>query len=160
MNIEYRKLLAHESKIYRDIRLESLEQFPDSFAASYQESLKTEKLSMEINIENQIPGKVAFGAFADQRLIGICIFVKNENNSASIYQMYVKKGFQGKNIGSGLVQAVIHEANEKFTVNEIYLEVAANNHSAYQLYKKNGFKDVSNENGLNDTSEIVMKYTI
>lgn len=44
MNIEYRKLSAHESKRYRSFRLESLEQFPDSFEASYHEALNTEKL--------------------------------------------------------------------------------------------------------------------
>lgn len=161
MNIEYRKLLGHESKIYRAIRLESLEQFPDSFETSYLESLKTEKLRMEFDIENQTPEKMVFGAFADQKLIGLCAFVKNENNSGNIYQMYVNKNFQGKNIGSGLLQAVIHEAREKLNVMEIYLEVAHQNESAYHLYKKNGFKEISNEDDRNKILEvIVMKYIV
>ena len=157
MNIEYRKLLPHESKIYRTLRLESLEQFPDAFEVNYQEALNTKKLRMESDIENQISGKFVLGAFADDQLIGICVFVKNEDHSGTIYQMYVNKNFQGKNIGSELVQAVIHEAYEKFNITEIFLEVAPNNQSAYQLYKKNGFKEIEN---ANDLSIIVMKYTV
>lgn len=43
MNIEYRNLSPHESSIYRAIRLESLEKFPASFGAQYQEALQLEK---------------------------------------------------------------------------------------------------------------------
>lgn len=160
MNIIYRKLLSHESTMYRNIRLESLEQFPDSFEADYQEALNTKKLRMEIDIENQTPEKFVFGAFADHALIGLCTFVKNEKNSGNIYQMYVQKRFQGKNIGSHLVQAVIQEAKKKFTITEIALEVASKNYSAYQLYKKNGFKEVNDENDTNISDIVVMKYTI
>ncbi|WP_347216555.1 GNAT family N-acetyltransferase [Chryseobacterium sp.] len=161
MNIEYRKLLSHESKIYRAIRLESLEQFPDSFEANYQESLQTEKLRMETEIENQTPEKFVVGAFVDQKLVGLCAFVKNEDHSGTIYQMYVNKNFQGKNIGSGLLQAVIREAKEKLNVMEVDLEVAHQNESAYYLYKKNGFYEVEDENSKNETSKVtVMKYTV
>ncbi|BAP31134.1 GNAT family acetyltransferase [Chryseobacterium sp. StRB126] len=161
MNIEYRKLLSHESSMYRMIRLESLEQFPDSFEANYQEVLNTEKLRMEIDIENQTPEKFVFGAFADQKLIGLCTFVKDEANSGNIYQMYVNKNFQGKNIGSGLVQAVIYEAKEKLNVTEVYLEVAHNNESAYHLYKKNGFNEIEPQNSGDEISKVtVMKYIV
>lgn len=161
MNIEYRKLLPHESKIYRALRLESLEQFPDAFEVNYQEALNTKKLRMESDIENQISGKFVLGAFADDQLIGICVFVKNEDHSGTIYQMYVNKNFQGKNIGSGLLQAVIREAREKLNVMEVYLEVARKNESAYYLYKKNGFHEVEYQNNKEEISKIiVMKYTV
>jgi ribosomal protein S18 acetylase RimI-like enzyme len=156
MKIEYRRLLSHESAMYRAIRLESLEQFPDSFEADYQHALNTEKLRIEIDIENQTAEKMAFGAFADQQLIGLCVFVKNEDHSGNIYQMYVNKNFQGKNIGSGLLQATIHDAREKFNITEVYLEVAHKNESAYHLYKKYGFNEI--ENTLSQAT--VMKYTI
>lgn len=161
MNIEYRKLMSHESKIYRMVRLESLEQFPESFEVSYLESLNTEKLRMETDIENQTPEKFVFGAFENQKLIGMCAFVKNENNSGSIYQMYVNKNFQGKNVGSGLVQTVLNVAREKLGVTEIYLEVTHQNESAYHLYKKNGFKEVEDENSKDEVIKVtVMRYTI
>ncbi|WP_072923196.1 hypothetical protein [Chryseobacterium sp. OV279] len=57
MNITYRVLLPHESKNYRTIRLESLEQFPESFGAVYQEAQQIEKFRMESDIENQTQGR-------------------------------------------------------------------------------------------------------
>ncbi len=159
LNIEYRKLVPYESKMYREIRLESLLQFPDSFETNYEEAVNTEKLRMEIDIENQNPKKSVWGAFADQKLVGLCAFVIDDNNMGNIYQMYVKKDFQGKNIGSELIQSAIQEGKEKFNIAEVSLEVASKNHSAYSLYKKNGFEETNCES--NETSEIlVMKYTL
>ncbi|MDN3693740.1 GNAT family N-acetyltransferase [Chryseobacterium tructae] len=159
MDIEYRKLVPYESKMYRKIRLESLQQFPDSFETNYEEALNTEKLRMEIDIENQNPKKFVWGAFIAQKLIALCAFVIDDNNVGNIYQMYVKKDFQGENIGSGLIQSVIQEAKEKFNITEVFLEVAVKNHPAYYLYKKNGFEEADCER--NETSEvIVMKYTL
>ncbi|AZA76169.1 GNAT family N-acetyltransferase [Chryseobacterium sp. G0186] len=155
MHIEYRNLLPEESKIYRVIRLESLEKFPESFGANYLEALKTEKFRIEGDIENQSSERFVFGAFADRELIGICVFVKNEENTGNIYQMYVRRGFQGKNIGFGLIQAIINEAHSRFGKIEIILEVTPNNDRAYHLYKKMGFREIINENEENN---IVMKY--
>ncbi|AZA98221.1 GNAT family N-acetyltransferase [Chryseobacterium joostei] len=156
MNIEYRNLLPNESNAYRKIRLESLEKFPESFGANYQEALKTEKFRIENDIENQSLDRFVFGAFVDQELIGICAFVKDESNTGNIYQMYVREGFQGKNIGSGLIQAIINEANNRFKSIEIVLEVTPKNERAYHLYKKIGFQEVIDEN--NSESNMIMKY--
>lgn len=142
MNIIYRVLLPHESKNYRIIRLESLEKFPESFGAVYQEAVQIEKFRMESDIENQTQGRFMVGAFSDDDLIGICAFVKEENPTGSIYQMYVKEHFQGKNIGWGLIQAVIGEASERFPGITIFLEVTDKNEKAYNLYRKIGFTDV------------------
>lgn len=142
MNINYRILLPHESMHYRSIRLESLEKFPESFCASYQDALKTEKFRLESDIENQTQDRFVMGAFADDKLIGICAFAKEENNTGNIYQMYVKEPFQGKNIGWGLIQKVIGEAYERFNKINIFLEVTDKNEKAYNLYRKIGFKDV------------------
>ena len=145
MNIDYHILLPQESMNYRTIRLESLEKFPESFCVSYQDALKIEKFRLESDIENQAQDRFVMGAFADDELIGICVFVKEENNTGSIYQMYVKEPFQGKNIGWGLIQKVIAEAYERFNKINIFLEVTDKNGKAYNLYRKIGFKDVIND---------------
>ncbi|KAA2222620.1 GNAT family N-acetyltransferase [Chryseobacterium sediminis] len=150
----YRKLLPEESKIYRAIRLESLEKFPESFGATYQEAVNIEKFRIESDIEEETPERFVFGAFAQHELVGICTFVKNENSTGSIYQMYVKKEFQGKNIGQGLIEAVIAEASQKFKGIEIILEVTPGNDKAYNLYRKIGFQEIPNTS----SEEISMKY--
>jgi ribosomal protein S18 acetylase RimI-like enzyme len=159
MEMEYRKLLPHESKAYRAVRLESLEKFPASFGADYQESLKIEKFRLENDIENQVQERFVIGAFNDAELAGICVFVKEENNTGSIYQMYVKENYQGKNIGFGLIQAVINEAENRFNGVEIFLEVKADNLKAYQLYKKFGFQEVASDGEREEANtNKVMKY--
>ncbi|OCA76418.1 hypothetical protein BBI01_06935 [Chryseobacterium artocarpi] len=156
MNINYRSLLPDESKLYRSIRLESLSEFPESFCANYHDALKIEKFRTENDIEQQSFERFVFGAFSEEELIGICVFVKNENNTGHIYQMYVKKEYQGKNIGSGLIHSIINEANKRFNGIEIFLEVTPQNSKAYYLYKKIGFEEVINK--INPDNSITMKY--
>lgn len=159
MNVKYRPLQPEESKIYRAIRLESLKKYPESFGASYEEALKTEKFRIESDIEDQTPERFVYGAFTDQQLIGICVFVKGENKTGNIYQMYVKKDFQGQNIGFGLIQAVINEVKNRFNTIEILLEVTSGNDQAFYLYRKIGFKEIKKDISTKENSgNLVMKY--
>lgn len=158
MNIQYRKLLPEESKIYRNVRLESLQQFPESFGVTYQEALKHEKLRMELDIENQTRERFVIGAFKDRRLIGICTFIKDDNEIGHIYQMYVAQSFQGNKIGAGLIDKTIKEASRQFENIDIYLEVKRNNLNARHLYKKIGFSEINGPLSQSDDPVIVMKF--
>lgn len=159
MNIEYRTLLPHESKAYRTIRLESLEKFPEAFGAKYEEALQIEKFRMENDIENQLSERFVVGAFINNELVGICAFVKEEDHTGHIYQMYIKENFQGKNIGLGLIQEVVKEAETRFDAIEIILEVTHNNIKAYQLYKKFGFNEViETHKSKKSNPHVVMRY--
>ncbi|AZB29625.1 GNAT family N-acetyltransferase [Chryseobacterium balustinum] len=155
MLIEYRSLLPDESKEYRRIRLESLKEFPEAFSATYQETLNVEKLTLEDDIEKQTFNKFVHGVFVNRELIGICTFVKSDENIGNIYQMYVQKGFQGKNIGLNLVHSTIKEAAKRYHDLEIFLEVSVDNLQAKHFYLKAGFEQIrQNEN----SSDILMKY--
>ncbi|PQA91190.1 hypothetical protein B0A69_18220 [Chryseobacterium shigense] len=139
--------MPHESRNYRIIRLESLEKFPESFGADYQEALKIEKFRLESDIDEQNHNRFVLGAFTNEDLVGICAFVMDENGQGHIYQMYIKENFQGKNIGFGLIQAVIEEAQKRFKGIDIFLEVTDKNEKAYRLYRKIGFKEVTGQAG-------------
>lgn len=154
MRIEYRNILPNESGAYRMIRLESLKEFPEAFSASYEESVKMEKLRLEEDIENQMPERFVTGVFIDNELSGICAFVNVGNNTGNILQMYVRKGFQGNNIGMELILTVIQEARCRFHNIEIELEVKPDNIKAFNLYKKAGFEEITNDSDI-----IVMRYT-
>ena len=157
MNIEYRTLLPAESKAYRKLRLESLQRFPDSFSANFQEALQSETLGLEKDIENQTLEKFVYGAFLHNELIGICAVVKNAVNIVALYQMYVQEAFQGRNIGFKLVEATIKEARIRYGCNEIFLEVANDNVNAYNLYRKIGFETVTDKE-INNACR--MKYIV
>ncbi|AZA60419.1 GNAT family N-acetyltransferase [Chryseobacterium indoltheticum] len=152
---EYRSLLPDESKEYRRIRLESLKEFPEAFSATYQETLNVEKLTLEKDIENQAANKFVHGVFAHHELIGICTFVKSDENIGNIYQMYVQKGFQGKNIGLNLVHETIKEAIKRYNDLEIFLEVSVDNLQAKYFYLKAGFEQIQQ---IENSSDILMKY--
>ncbi|MCT3761446.1 GNAT family N-acetyltransferase [Elizabethkingia anophelis] len=68
------------------------------------------------------------------------LFVNLGNNTGNILQMYVRKGFQGNNIGMELIRAVIQEARYRFHNIEIELEVKPDNINAFNLYKKQDLK--------------------
>lgn len=100
--------------------------------------MKTDKLSIESDIENQTFNKFVCGAFFENKLIGICTFVKNEINSGNIYQMY-------HNIGKQLLKETLKEAEKRFNKIEISLEVQTNNFKAIELYQKVGFERILEE---------------
>jgi ribosomal protein S18 acetylase RimI-like enzyme len=155
MDIEYRNLLPTESNAYRKIRLESLQRFPNSFSANYQEAVTTKKLGLESDIENHTFEKFIYGAFSNNELIGICAIVKNEMNMVTLNQMYVQENFQGRNIGLKLVEEVIKEVIIRYDSIEIYLEVAIDNFKAYNLYKKIGFEEI---NVKENNNTFLMRY--
>ncbi|WP_300675125.1 GNAT family N-acetyltransferase [Soonwooa sp.] len=156
MSIIYRVLLPNESKIYREIRLESLKTFPDSFEVKYEDSAKQKKLAFEIEIENQSIDRFVCGAFDDEKLIGICTFAKDKNGNGNIIQMFVKPEYQGQNIGKYLLEFILKEAKNRFPKTSIFLEVAKDNLSAFRLYKKAGFKI---EKESEDDRIVLMKYS-
>ncbi|MGH1519154.1 GNAT family N-acetyltransferase [Chryseobacterium sp. JK1] len=156
MNIEYRILLPRESEEYRRIRLESLKEFPEAFSANYQESVRIEKLTLEYDIENQTFNKFVQGVFADNELIGICAFVNSSDHIGNIYQMYVQKKFQGKNIGLNLLHETVKEALKRYNNLEIFLEVSPDNTQAKHFYKKANFQEVE---PIDEAESIIlMKY--
>ena len=140
MSIIYRILLPNESKIYREIRLESLKTFPDSFETKYEDSMKQEKLAFETEIENQSIDRFVCGTIDDEKLIGIFTFAKDKYGKGNIIQMFVKPEYQGQNIGRNLLKFILKEAKNRLPETDIFLEVAKDNLSPFHLYKKAGFK--------------------
>ncbi|ATN04799.1 GNAT family N-acetyltransferase [Chryseobacterium indologenes] len=155
-SLQYRHLLPTESKIYREIRLESLKTFPEAFGATYQEALETKKFRLENDIETQTTDRFVYGAFSGRHLIGICTFVKNKDHTGGIYQMYVKKEFQGKNVAYELIHSTIKEARKRCNNIVIFLEVTPDNERAYHFYKKTGFEEVMKKDS---STGILMQYS-
>lgn len=146
MEINYRKLLPKESRLYRAIRLESLKLFPDSFGSVYEEQVQKEKLSFEKNIEDQTEGRFILGAFRNKKLIGICGTYQHANpktrHRTFIVQMYVKPEFSKQKIGLNLLNAMIEEAFKNPVIEQLELEVFTDNIPANKIYEQANFKEV------------------
>ena len=135
-----RKLTKEDFKDYQLIRLELLKKHPENFGSSFEE-------------ESQFPTKVwierlskqtvtTFGAFKDNKIIGLCVIVKNPRlklkHVASLHSMYVKPQYRKQNIATRL----INQAIEKLTsegVEMLNLSVVTTNNQAIKLYKSLGF---------------------
>lgn len=145
MDIHFRKLLPADAKQYREIRLEALKNYPESFGSSYEEESALPKLNFEINIEQKVAGKFIVGAFDGESLIGICGFVHEERikvrHRGLIIQMYIQPAYQGKKFGLQLLQATTGEAFKIPEVEQIVLGVITHNISAIKTYQQAGFKE-------------------
>ena len=149
MDIIYKVLEPKDSSDYRRIRLKSLKEHPDLFAAKYDEQVQLEKLYFEKQIEINSQEAFMVGAYSVGCLIGICGFLGKSDyfdDAGTIYQMYVLPEWRNKGIGHGLVQLVKDTVTKKETFAKITLDVSPANNSAIHVYEKSGFKKISPSN--------------
>jgi ribosomal protein S18 acetylase RimI-like enzyme len=144
MSIIIRKLQPHESAIYREVRLACLKNVPQYFGSTYEEEILNPKLMFETFIENDSSDHVMFGAFDEQRLIGITGFNRMARQRAmhrgDVVQVYVDSNYRGQNIGEKLIRHVLGYAFTLDGIEQVQLSVIASNKTAIKLYEKLGFK--------------------
>lgn len=149
--ISFHKLSASDAKDYREIRLESLNLYPENFGGgrfSYEEQVKLPKLMFERAFEEQMEDRFVIGAFDIDKLIGICGFAPHISeegqpqlsNAGMIIQLYVKAEYRGKKIGLGLMNATIDEAFRTKGIDQIILGVKKGNTSAIRVYEQAGLQ--------------------
>lgn len=142
---QYRKLKPSDSKDYRELRLESLKLYPNSFGARYAVEKQSAKLSYQKYIETSHLDNFVIGAFAQNTLIGICGFYRQVDHRCrhrgNIIQMYVQQKYQGKGIGFNLLKTMIHQAFKIKGIEQIELGVMTNVKSASKIYEKAGFQE-------------------
>lgn len=142
-NISYRKLNAEDSLIYRKVRLECLQKFPDSFGTRYEDEILKAELPFEKFLKENSQDEIVFGVFADDILIGICGFIREKRTKTrhrgEIVGMYIKPDFAGRNIGFELLKLTIEHAFADSEIEQITLGVVAESQSANKLYERVGF---------------------
>jgi RimJ/RimL family protein N-acetyltransferase len=97
-------LLPKDSKKYRNIRLESLLVFPDSFCSTFETESTRGKLFFQKNIEDKSENNFVVGCFEKGNLIGICSFyiLPETTDIGELVQLYVKIEYQRKGIARQL----------------------------------------------------------
>lgn len=137
--IELRRLSPAEAPLFREIRLEGLDQDPDAFSGTF-ESESTQPLSF---FAQRLAGSAVFGAFRGPDLLGIAGFVVQQGpkhgHKGTLFGMYVRSAARGAGIGRRLVQAVIDYALTR--VELIELRVVSDNRAARRLYARLGFEE-------------------
>jgi len=144
MPIIIRKLLPHESSIYREARLSCLKNAPEYFGSTYEEEVLHPKLKFEAFIETNLQDHFMFGAFDNEKLIGIASFDRMERQRAShrgeVVQMYIDPNYRGQNGGEKLLRRLVEHAFSLDGIEQAQLSAVAGNETAIKLYEKVGFK--------------------
>jgi|TARA_B110000091_G_C13682396_1_gene418447 ribosomal protein S18 acetylase RimI-like enzyme len=136
-------LLPKDSEKYRNIRLESLLVFPDSFSSTFERESTRGKLFFQKNIEDKSENNFVVGCFEKGNLIGICSFyiLPETTDIGELVQLYVKKEYQRQGIARQLIRKVIEKAFLLDKVKNIQLGVLTENISVIKLYEDLGFKE-------------------
>ncbi len=136
-----KKLSLKDINQYKKIRLELLENEPNSFGSSFIEEAKFEEL-MWVNrlVKNHV---TTFGCFEKEVLIGVIVAVMNPRKKlkhvATLNSMYVKENYRKKGIAKSLIETATDYLNKE-GVEIIKLSVVTENLKAYNLYKSLGFE--------------------
>lgn len=138
----YRELSKKDYLLYKEIRLELLENNPTSFGSSHEDEAKFDD---EKWIERLTKNHVhTIGAFKKTKLIGIAVLVQSPrtkmNHIATINSMYVQPSYRNKGIAYGLIQFA-EKIALKHGTERLNLSVVTTNTAAHNLYKKIGFID-------------------
>lgn len=159
MTLNYQRILPEQSLLYREIRLESLQEAPESFGAKFEEQVLLKELRFESFIKQQAERYFVMGAFADANLVGITAFAGGNPydlvDTGTIIQVYVKKDFSGQKIGYNLIKAILVEAFALDEIRQVVLEVNKNNLRAISVYEQAGFRPLTSSKASDTKSKLM-----
>jgi ribosomal protein S18 acetylase RimI-like enzyme len=134
---QIRRLETADAALYRDIRLEALQQNPEAFGGTFERE-NDKPLSW---FEAAVSEQDIFGAFRQGTLAGIAGYWAQENpkqaHKAVLWGMYVRTAARNSGLGKRLVEAVLDHARER--VEALQLTVVSENQAARRLYGSLGF---------------------
>ena len=143
MEHQVRRLTPDDAEIFRAIRLESLKNHPEAFAASYEFE---EGLALN-DFADQLKKEAIFGAFQDGQLMGLAAFKALKSPKARhkgiLWGMYLRESARGSGLGQALVERVIEHARSQ--VELVHLTVVTSNERALRFYKGLGFESFGTE---------------
>jgi len=138
-----RQLGRADATLYRDIRLEGLRLYPDSFSADF-DAEAAEPLAW---FADRLANSVVLGAFAGTTLVGVAGFFRRPGakraHKAVVGGVYVRSASRRKGIARALMERVIDEARS--CVETLLLSVEKDNAPARQLYQSLGFVEYGTE---------------
>ncbi|CAM3083482.1 GNAT family N-acetyltransferase [Moritella viscosa] len=145
MEVYCRVLEAEDSRVYRELRLESLKLHPECFGSRYEKQVKLPQLYFEKLIEEESKNSAMLGAFIGSELVGLCGLTPSTSKQVEIIQMYVVN----KNRGLGIAFKLLDLAKRHlklFNCNSLILTVYQTNLSAIKTYQNAGFNIVNSQN--------------
>lgn len=126
------------------IRLRSLQDNPEAFGSTYDETLHRGKESLQQRLRQPHAATCFLGAFEDERLVGVVAYVRESGTKGQhkgyIISMYVTPEQRGRGIGKALLAEAIAVAQTVPGLDQLLLGVVTINTAARQLYHSLGFE--------------------
>ncbi len=142
--VHIRPLTVEDAEIYTALRLRALQEHPEAYGTSYAEALSASLDHTRDWLDNGAPDTVFFGAFADDQLLGMTGFIRNQrekhHHRALIAGVYVEPSERGKGYARAMLVAALDHAHQQEGLSDVVLAVTVGNHGARGLYLSAGFK--------------------
>lgn len=136
--MKIRILTQEDWKIWKQLRLEALQNSPESFGSSYEEEFN----GPDLDFQNSLSKSDIFGAFVDNAFVSCAGFYSlnsaKTKHRGVIWGMYTRPEYRGQGIASSLIQTIINHAKSRVT--QLHLTCVTSNLSAVAFYQKQGFK--------------------
>ena len=131
-----------------------------------EENNKIIKLKKESDVDNEKVIKLRKKNNTEKKILGYIVFY-GTIESTDIFEIAIKKEYQGQSFGEKLLKESMEDIvkkniNGNFSKNKFMLEVNEKNVKALKLYEKIGFERISvrkNYYGKNENAMIMMKIT-
>jgi RimJ/RimL family protein N-acetyltransferase len=135
--LEIRRLTKNDTAIWKQIRLEALQNAPTGFGASFEEA----STWADKNFEESLHNNAIFGAFIAGELVACAGFYHvsslKSQHCGMIWGVYTRPNYRGKGVATHLIKHII--AYAKPHVIQLHLTCATNNLAALKLYQQQGF---------------------
>src|SRR5579862_8692937 len=139
-----RLLTEGDATEFLRLRLEGLQNDPQAFGSSWEEEHTRTPEDVRPRLHSQPEGSFSVGAFMDDRLIGIAVFVRSDRlktrHRGDIYGVYVTPGERGQGVGRALLRHLLERVRGYSDLEQVCLSVAATQIEARNLYESLGFE--------------------